>query len=120
MPPPLLQLSNIALTFGGTPLLAGPGAIAATIVFVRQAGGHLGSYIAVAVAIVVVHLALFLVLRFSGQKIDDRRLMQFSARFGELDHVPIATAGFDRGDSGLVKDAEPWVAVISSVVLRRT
>ena len=57
-----------------------------------------------------------LVLRFSGQRIDDHMLMQFSAHFGELDHVPIATAGFDRGDSGLTKDAEPWVAVISSVV----
>ena len=57
-----------------------------------------------------------LVLRFSGQRIDDHMLMQFSARFGELDHVPIATANFDRGDSGLAKDVEPWVTVISSVV----
>ncbi|CAN5837589.1 TauD/TfdA family dioxygenase [soil metagenome] len=57
-----------------------------------------------------------LVLRFSGQKIDDRMLMAFSARFGELDRVPIASANFDRSDSGLVKDAEPWVTVISSVV----
>ena len=57
-----------------------------------------------------------LVLRFSGQKIDDHMLMKFSTRFGELDRVPIATAGFDRGNSGLAKDAEPWVAVISSVV----
>ena len=37
-----------------------------------------------------------LVLRFSGQKIDDPTLMKFSARFGELDRVPIAAAGFDR------------------------
>ena len=33
-----------------------------------------------------------LVLRFSGQKIDDPTLMKFSARFGELDRVPIAAA----------------------------
>jgi taurine dioxygenase len=57
-----------------------------------------------------------LVLRFSGQKIDDRMLMQFSARFGELDRVPIAAANFDRADSGLDDDVTPWVTVISSVV----
>ena len=57
-----------------------------------------------------------LVLRFSGQKLDDPMLMKFSARFGELDRVPVAAANFDRTDSGLVKDAQEWVAVISSVV----
>src|SRR3954468_14502228 len=56
-----------------------------------------------------------LVLRFSGQKIDDPMLMKFSARFGELDKVPIAAVGFDRMDSGVVKEAEEWVAVIASV-----
>ena len=30
--------------------------------------------------------------------------------------MPIAAAGFDRGNSGLAKDVEPWVTVISSVV----
>jgi multiple antibiotic resistance protein len=57
---------NVALVPLGTPLLAGPGAIAATIVFVRQAEGQLGGYIALAAAIVVVHLLLFLCLRYSG------------------------------------------------------
>lgn len=57
-----------------------------------------------------------LVLRFSGQKIDDEMLMDFSARFGELDRVPIAAASLDRTNSGLSKDAEAWVAVISNVV----
>lgn len=57
---------NVALVPLGTPLLAGPGAIAATIVYVRQAHGQIGSYLALAVAILVVHLVLFLVLRFSG------------------------------------------------------
>ena len=56
-----------------------------------------------------------LVLRFSGQKIDDAALMKFSAHFGELDRVPIAAANFDRADSELDRDAESWVAVISSV-----
>ena len=56
-----------------------------------------------------------LVLRFSGQKLDDPTMMKFSARFGELDRVPIAAASLDRSNSGVVKDAEEWVAVISSV-----
>ena len=57
---------NVALVPLGTPLLAGPGAIAATIVFVRQANGHLGSYLALGAAIVAVHLFLWLCLRYSG------------------------------------------------------
>ena len=57
-----------------------------------------------------------LVLRFAGQRLDDRMLMQFSARFGELDHVPIGAANFDRADSGLADDVREWVTVISSVV----
>jgi multiple antibiotic resistance protein len=57
---------NVALVPLGTPLLAGPGAIAATIVYVRQAHGHLGSYIALGVAILVVHFVLFVCLRYSG------------------------------------------------------
>ncbi|HYD06121.1 MAG TPA: TauD/TfdA family dioxygenase [Reyranella sp.] len=57
-----------------------------------------------------------LVLRFSGQRIDDHGLMAFSARFGELDRVPIGTAGLDRSKSGVPKEAEPWVAVIANVL----
>jgi multiple antibiotic resistance protein len=57
---------NVALVPLGTPLLAGPGAIAATIVFVRGASGHLGAYIALALAIVAVHLVLFVCMRYSG------------------------------------------------------
>jgi multiple antibiotic resistance protein len=57
---------NVALVPLGTPLLAGPGAIAATIVYVRQANGHFGSYVALALAILVVHLILFVCLRYSG------------------------------------------------------
>lgn len=54
------------------------------------------------------------VLRFSGQRLDDHMLMTFSARFGELDRVPIATAGLDRANSGVPKEAEEWVAVIAN------
>ncbi|MPZ82861.1 MAG: NAAT family transporter [Actinophytocola sp.] len=57
---------NVAMVPLGTPLLAGPGAIAATIVFVRQADGQVGSYLALALAIVAVHLVLWLCLRYSG------------------------------------------------------
>ena len=60
---------NVALVPLGTPLLAGPGAIAATIVFVRQADGKAGSYVALALAIVAVHLVLWLCLRYSGELI---------------------------------------------------
>ena len=56
-----------------------------------------------------------LVLRFSGQRLDDPALMKFSARFGELDRVPIAAASLDRANSGVVPEAAEWVAVIASV-----
>jgi multiple antibiotic resistance protein len=60
-----VQDVNVALVPLGTPLLAGPGAIVATIVFVRRAGG-VGDYLALALAILAVHLSLLLALRFSG------------------------------------------------------
>lgn len=56
---------NVALVPLGTPLLAGPGAIAATIVYVRHANSP-GAYVALALAIVTVHAILFVCLRFSG------------------------------------------------------
>lgn len=57
---------NVALVPLGTPLLAGPGAIAATIVFVREGHGQVGSYLALAAAIVLVHVVMLLALRFAG------------------------------------------------------
>ncbi|MEV4759016.1 MarC family protein [Micromonospora sp. NPDC049559] len=57
--------SNVALVPLGTPLLAGPGAIVATMLFVQQAGGA-GDYLAIAVAIVAVMAAVWTTLRFSG------------------------------------------------------
>ncbi|WP_018684077.1 MarC family protein [Actinokineospora enzanensis] len=64
--PEAVEDVNVALVPLGTPLLAGPGAIAATIVFVREAGGHVASYVALGLAILAVHLILYLCLRFSG------------------------------------------------------
>jgi multiple antibiotic resistance protein len=55
---------NVALVPLGTPLLAGPGAIVATIVFVKQAE-HAGDYVAIAAGIAAIHLAVWLALRFS-------------------------------------------------------
>lgn len=55
---------NVALVPLGTPLLAGPGAIVATIVFVQQAAG-VDDYLAIAAGIVAVHLLVYLALRFS-------------------------------------------------------
>lgn len=55
---------NVALVPLGTPLIAGPGAIAATIVFVRQAHG-LGGALAIGLALVGVLALLYASLRFS-------------------------------------------------------
>ncbi|MEV8513248.1 MarC family protein [Dactylosporangium sp. NPDC051484] len=57
--------SNVALVPLGTPLLAGPGAIVATMLFVRRADDFSG-YLAIAVGIVAVMIIVYLVLRFSG------------------------------------------------------
>jgi multiple antibiotic resistance protein len=60
-----VQDVNVALVPLGTPLLAGPGAIVATIVFVQRSHG-IADYVALGLAILAVHAALFLALRFSG------------------------------------------------------
>src|SRR2546430_2040984 len=57
--------TNVALVPLGTPLLAGPGAIVATMLFVRRAH-HLGDYLSIAAAIVLVLAIVWLVLRFCG------------------------------------------------------
>ncbi|GAB2753600.1 MarC family protein [Amycolatopsis magusensis] len=64
--PEVAEDVNVALVPLGTPLLAGPGAIAATIVFVRQADGRAGAYVALALAIVTVHFVLWMCMRYSG------------------------------------------------------
>ncbi len=55
---------NVALVPLGTPLLAGPGAIVATMVFVQRWRG-VGDGVAIAAGIVGVHVALWLTMRFS-------------------------------------------------------
>ena len=57
--------SNVALVPIGTPLLAGPGAIVATMLFVRRADG-LADYAVIGAGIFAVMLTVWLVLRFSG------------------------------------------------------
>src|SRR5262249_39061029 len=64
--PEVVEDVNVALVPLGTPLLAGPGAIAATIVFVRQADGKPGAYVALALSILAVHFLLWVCLRYSG------------------------------------------------------
>jgi multiple antibiotic resistance protein len=57
--------SNVALVPLGTPLLAGPGAIVATMLFVQRADGARG-YVAIGLGIAAVLIAVWLILRFSG------------------------------------------------------
>ncbi|HEY0001879.1 MAG TPA: MarC family protein [Actinoplanes sp.] len=57
--------SNVALVPIGTPLLAGPGAIVATMLFVRRADG-LDEYLVIGSGILLVMITVWLVLRFSG------------------------------------------------------
>jgi multiple antibiotic resistance protein len=57
---------DVALVPLGTPLLAGPGAIVTTMVQVRRADGHLALFISLALAVLAVHVCLWLAMRFSG------------------------------------------------------
>jgi multiple antibiotic resistance protein len=59
------RTSNVALVPIGTPLLAGPGAIVATMLFVRRADG-IGDYVVIGLAILAVMSTVWLVLRFSN------------------------------------------------------
>lgn len=57
---------NVALVPLGTPLLAGPGAIVATMLAVRRAEGF-GGFLAVAAGLVAALAIVWLCLRFAGQ-----------------------------------------------------
>ena len=57
--------SNVALVPIGTPLLAGPGAIVATMLYVQRAESA-DEYLILAAAILAVMACVWLVLRFSG------------------------------------------------------
>jgi multiple antibiotic resistance protein len=56
--------ANVAFVPLGTPLLAGPGAIVATMLYVQRAHG-LGNTVALAAAILAVAIAAWLAMRFS-------------------------------------------------------
>ncbi|KSW30038.1 MarC family protein [Cellulomonas sp. B6] len=56
---------NVALVPLGTPLLAGPGAIVATMVFVQQAS-EATDWVAISIGVVLVHLCLWLSMRFAN------------------------------------------------------
>jgi multiple antibiotic resistance protein len=55
---------NVALVPLGTPLLAGPGAIVATMVLSRKVDS-VADFVAVGLGVVLVHVALWLAMRFS-------------------------------------------------------
>jgi multiple antibiotic resistance protein len=55
---------NVAMVPLGTPLLAGPGAIVATMVFVHQAS-NAGQWVALALGILLVHACLYVAMRFA-------------------------------------------------------
>jgi multiple antibiotic resistance protein len=57
---------NVALVPLGTPLLAGPGAIVATMVFVSGSDESLSDWVSIALALVAVHLCLYLSMRFAN------------------------------------------------------
>jgi multiple antibiotic resistance protein len=61
---------NVALVPLGTPLLAGPGAIVATMVFVQSgttSRHQLAAYVAIGLGVLAVHGCLWLAMRFAGQ-----------------------------------------------------
>jgi multiple antibiotic resistance protein len=59
------KYKNVAFVPLGTPLMAGPGAIVAVMVFVQQSS-QLSEYLAVGLGIAVVLASLYLAMRFAG------------------------------------------------------
>lgn len=57
---------NVALVPLGTPLLAGPGAIVATMVFVQATDGSTADWVAIGLGVLAVHLCLYLAMRFAN------------------------------------------------------
>jgi len=57
---------NVALVPLGTPLLAGPGAIVATMVFVQGSGEAPSDWISIALAVAALHITLYLSMRFAN------------------------------------------------------
>jgi multiple antibiotic resistance protein len=57
---------NVALVPLGTPLLAGPGAIVATMVFVSGSEESWSDWVSIGLGVVAVHLCLYLAMRFAN------------------------------------------------------
>ncbi len=57
---------NVALVPLGTPLLAGPGAIVATMVFVSGSEESWSDWISIGLGVVAVHVCLYLSMRFAN------------------------------------------------------
>lgn len=57
---------NVALVPLGTPLLGGPGAIVAVMLFVQRGGGELPRLSAIALALASIGAMMYLFMRFSG------------------------------------------------------
>lgn len=66
-PKPSAAGVNVALVPLGTPLLAGPGAIVASMVAVQSSDGSPADWAAILLAIVAVHVCLYLAMRFANQ-----------------------------------------------------
>jgi len=62
--PSATQDVNVALVPLGTPLLAGPGAIVATMLFSRQVD-DVAMFVAVSLGVILVHACIWLTMRFS-------------------------------------------------------
>jgi len=57
---------NVALVPLGTPLLAGPGAIVATMVFVSGSQEAWSDWVSIGLGVVAVHVCLYLAMRFAN------------------------------------------------------
>ena len=57
---------NVALVPLGTPLLAGPGAIVATMVFVQGSDESMADWISIGLGVAAVHISLYLAMRFAN------------------------------------------------------
>ena len=94
-----------------------------TTLWIEPTGGPLGADVhgidlsrdidQTAFAMIADAWAKHLVLRFSGQRLDDEALMRFSRKWGELDRAPLGTGA--EKVNGVAANAVDWVVVISNV-----
>lgn len=58
--------ANVALVPLGTPLLAGPGAIVASMLFVQQSDGSVGDWAGLGIGFLAICLTVWIAMRFAG------------------------------------------------------